>query len=696
MTTTDTPADLTIRYTPGDGVTLDGSTRGDGVYDVLRTLGLNWRGMRDGSGTLYIRGSRDKDIARYRSAIDRTRTALEAAGRTVEVEVEDGFRTAEQRRADADARAVERAELLRTRAERAEAASNAAREASRAIGDGMPLGEPIKVGHHSERRHRRDFERIDSHERKRFELADKATRLADRAAGVESHATHRNDPRVIMRRIDKLESDRRGYARSLAGYTRNFKRPDGSLYARDEFPPAADTRADDLRRWDARDAEEIKHLRAQLAELAAAGVFSAWGPDDFQAGDHANVGGRWCTVARVNRKSVSVYARWEWDTAESRATPVKWDDIHGRRRDGLQWDAPHADPWPVELARKVSRWRDLVARSFIAHQHPHGSDERRDARHVHDALHIVHGLPTNAPDPELNAIVDSLPDDAAEKRARAAAYLAVWERLHAGERAADIAATVTPITGTPAWRLPTDREPVDRRASELVPGDLVAGFYDTGFAGSRPRLLTGWCGPVVYVSPVRDRRESGEWITVRLADGEDREMKSWRRVAVFPADGGTPTEPVQPTPDPDPAPADPWGDLLATDPAPAAITTPDPVRCVTGGTRRDPEGPDASGDTAERGTADGAAWAATLTLAEIRQALTARAATVEAGPYNDAYTAALAAAIDPANVATHTPAAVWQRLPLAARQECARLDHGTFRCPHHAEPYPPYVLPQEA
>ncbi len=33
----------------------------------------------------------------------------------------------------------------------------------------------------------------------------------------------------------------------------------------------------------------------------------------------------------------------------------------------------------------------------------------------------------------------------------------------------------------------------------------------------------------------------------------------------------------------------------------------------------------------------------------------------------------------------------WNRLPTAAKTECVRTDHGTFRCTHHTEPYPPYL-----
>lgn len=68
---------------------------------------------------------------------------------------------------------------------------------------------------------------------------------------------------------------------------------------------------------------------------------------------------------------------------------------------------------------------------------------------------------------------------------------------------------------------------------------------------------------------------------------------------------------------------------------------------MTGTTQADyttcPLVPDASGDTSDKGDADGAAWARTLTADALRQAIDAREATgyADGGGYNAAYTDAL-------------------------------------------------------
>ena len=52
------------------------------------------------------------------------------------------------------------------RADKAEAESAERGKRVRQISDMIPLGQPILVGHHSEKRHRADLKRIDSNTRK--------------------------------------------------------------------------------------------------------------------------------------------------------------------------------------------------------------------------------------------------------------------------------------------------------------------------------------------------------------------------------------------------------------------------------------------------------------------------------------------------------------------------------------------------
>jgi Spy/CpxP family protein refolding chaperone len=68
-------------------------------------------------------------------------------------------------------RRLRKAERLRGWAAKRTAKSAAAFESARVVADGIPMGQPILVGHHSERRHRRDIARIDSGMRNGVERA---------------------------------------------------------------------------------------------------------------------------------------------------------------------------------------------------------------------------------------------------------------------------------------------------------------------------------------------------------------------------------------------------------------------------------------------------------------------------------------------------------------------------------------------
>lgn len=77
------------------------------------------------------------------------------------------------------------------------------------IADGIPLGQPILVGHHSEKRARKDAERIRSGMAKAVKLWDTAQYWTARAAGAVAHAKYKERPDVRARRIKGIAADKR-------------------------------------------------------------------------------------------------------------------------------------------------------------------------------------------------------------------------------------------------------------------------------------------------------------------------------------------------------------------------------------------------------------------------------------------------------------------------------------------------------
>ncbi|GBK97870.1 hypothetical protein VH1709_contig00012-0022 [Vibrio harveyi] len=97
-------------------------------------------------------------------------------------------------------------ERLEARAEKAQAQSNTRFETAHQLGHLLPFGQPILVGHHSERKHRRLIENIDNNMRKSIEAQDKANYLEAKAASVGSAGIASDDPEAIQKLKDKLSN----------------------------------------------------------------------------------------------------------------------------------------------------------------------------------------------------------------------------------------------------------------------------------------------------------------------------------------------------------------------------------------------------------------------------------------------------------------------------------------------------------
>ena len=79
-------------------------------------------------------------------------------------------------------------------------------EQSNKLADVIPLGQPILVGHHSEKRHRAHIAKIDNAMRKSVEAQKKAEYYAERAKAIEnSNAISSDDPNCIEKLQTKLK-----------------------------------------------------------------------------------------------------------------------------------------------------------------------------------------------------------------------------------------------------------------------------------------------------------------------------------------------------------------------------------------------------------------------------------------------------------------------------------------------------------
>ncbi len=119
-------------------------------------------------------------------------------------------------------RAEQRADRFEDYSERRADEAERAREYVSSIADHIPMGQPILVGHHSERHARRDAAKIENGMRKAINLWETSKYWIDRAKGAIRHAKYKARPDVRARRIKKIEADKRATERSKATAEKHF------------------------------------------------------------------------------------------------------------------------------------------------------------------------------------------------------------------------------------------------------------------------------------------------------------------------------------------------------------------------------------------------------------------------------------------------------------------------------------------
>lgn len=268
-----TQTSITVSHSHTEGTLVHGTARNDGSADALKTVGC-WRWSRN-LGAWYMPHSRDKAAQSYR--IDQTRTALEAAGFEVTVEIDDTRRSIADVEADRVERSAARVDALAGKGERLSAKGEAAWQQARDMASNIPMGQPLLVDHYSYGRDVRYRARINAKEDRAFEALREGERASERSAAAEANQAHRMNGDTTERRIAKLEADHR-YAQRNGWSSERIAELE----------------------------EQLTYWRAHLAALVDSGEYKKWGPGDFTKGDRARIYGRWYQVVKVNKKSLTV------------------------------------------------------------------------------------------------------------------------------------------------------------------------------------------------------------------------------------------------------------------------------------------------------------------------------------------------------------------------------------------------------
>jgi hypothetical protein len=203
----------------------------------------------------------------------------------------DGRMSFAEREEAKRARASERVGVYEERAEKAHERSDAAYKRTRAIGDSIPLGQPILVDHYSAPRHRAAIKRMDSGMRKAIEEDQKAKHYEHKAAIAEHTASGDHSVGFMARRLKEAEAKIRDVARRLDGHgTISGVKPSGAY------------------------AERLQALKAEYEErsgywqqgIEAAGGVKLAERAAIKKGDSINYRGTWYPVVRANKLTVTI------------------------------------------------------------------------------------------------------------------------------------------------------------------------------------------------------------------------------------------------------------------------------------------------------------------------------------------------------------------------------------------------------
>ena len=182
-------------------------------------------------------------------------------------------------REDYQERKEARIDRMEERAARAQAESSAASHAAHEIMRLIPPGQPILVGHHSERHHRRDLDKIDRNMRKSIEAGEKSAYYSSRAASAASnHAISSDDPNAVEKLEAKLAKLQAAQERDkeLNAWYRKHKTMKGCPGITGEDAASADAQLAEMREgirrpvpaWQLSNRNgEIKRIKDRLAQL---------------------------------------------------------------------------------------------------------------------------------------------------------------------------------------------------------------------------------------------------------------------------------------------------------------------------------------------------------------------------------------------------------------------------------------------
>jgi hypothetical protein len=217
-------------------------------------------------------------------------------------------------------RKLAKADRYRKYADNAEHRSESAYNRVRSICDRIPFGQPILIGHHSEKNARADQRRIDRGMGKCVEESKKADYFREQSSALKRDAGRAHSLRYIGNRIKEKTAEVAKLKRYLNGQYYAYSKP-GSMPVSDEYRIKLEgllkSAKEALAHWQ----EETKAWGEQLPSR-----------ETIQIGMQVRTIFGWAKVIRVNPKSVTVQDQWPSGTLFTRT--IQYHKIAAFRKHG--------------------------------------------------------------------------------------------------------------------------------------------------------------------------------------------------------------------------------------------------------------------------------------------------------------------------------------------------------------------------
>jgi hypothetical protein len=194
-------------------------------------------------------------------------------------------------------RAEARAERMEDRAERAESESRQLYNRAHTMAEAIPFGQPILVGHHSERRDRNYRERIHNTFSRAFETSDKAKHYEGRAAAARATADGAkfSNPAYLSARIKECETELRTIAHRM----------EGRYYTYSEPEPVSDEYRRRLEQWKAEVTEKLEFHQHLLGTCIEQGA-KIYSRETLKGKTEVLIRRTWHPIVRLNPTTVAV------------------------------------------------------------------------------------------------------------------------------------------------------------------------------------------------------------------------------------------------------------------------------------------------------------------------------------------------------------------------------------------------------